>query len=819
MKERGKRSHGWLAVLWGGLLLFGTDARAGLELNPADPVGFFTNLASRLVKAEMNLDLQRLQIYPTNHYTPAVHRLLQVGANIYEATTNRFRDDYPHLPAVFRPRFTNDGSAVFICGYVEETNSAFLGDPLRDLLIANSASEIQPDDLVLGIPVVMGAKEGLPNFNEFSSESVVQVTRKVELLKSGPGGANLIYQTNQMFDIGISNVFGAEFWNSFRTNYPRPVVVSVTNYFRMALTNDDGFVHQTNVIAFGRAIFSNTNLWPGWRGSATDTSFLVPLRSNHITIPDSVYRMGTHRFEPQSENFERPSGFAFPRWGLTVTNRIFATVSELESGRVVDCVLLDGMNGHLDFSDRMATTNSANREFDSLWATNSADGLALSDQPGVANQILISVGDNKQNGNWQNYAISAPAGPAKYDEIAKFKAFLSPNGLASVVDENGVVHTAPNTNLTAFTPFNPTWKASLRSLWQVNDPLVHFLAADLLDPQKSQSIGQWQPPSRATNFTLINLGLLNERYRPWGGNPVKTGGGSSFVSDTNAYNLLLKDPLVWSGAHWNIPQSEPLSLATLSRVHRGTPWQTLYLKSGAPTLADWQTWTGNANAADAPHTLPNRDWELLALLSALLSTNSPTTLWSVNSQATNDWLAALNGLTVLTNAASDEYLIDNRAPILNPLTLTTDSAPAASLVEAIRTRREAQPNRRFSSLGALLAVPELSFASPFLNQGITDADGHNYQRELGISDEAYESLPVQLLPRLRSDSVASIALGDGMVEIRFTGQDGFRYAVECSTNLQDWIRVSTNQPVNGTFSVSEPPAFGENRCYRATLLP
>ena len=96
---------------------------------------------------------------------------------------------------------------------------------------------------------------------------------------------------------------------------------------------------------------------------------------------------------------------------------------------------------------------------------------------------------------------------------------------------------------------------------------------------------------------------------------------------------------------------------------------------------------------------------------------------------------------------------------------------------------------------------------------------HNYQRELGISDEAYESLPVQLLPRLRSDSVASIALGDGMVEIRFTGQDGFRYAVECSTNLQDWIRVSTNQPVNGTFSVSEPPAFGENRCYRAALLP
>ena len=78
---------------------------------------------------------------------------------------------------------------------------------------------------------------------------------------------------------------------------------------------------------------------------------------------------------------------------------------------------------------------------------------------------------------------------------------------------------------------------------------------------------------------------------------------------------------------------------------------------------------------------------------------------------------------------------------------------------------------------------------------------------------------MQLLPRLRSDSIASIALGAGLVQIRFTSQDGFRYAVECSTNLQDWIRVSTNQPVNGTFSVSEPRAFGENRGYRAALLP
>ena len=400
---------------------------------------------------------------------------------------------------------------------------------------------------------------------------------------------------------------------------------------------------------------------------------------------------------------------------------MLAVISEIDSGRVVDCVLLSSLIGHWNLSAEMATPFDPAREFDTLWATNAPDGIHLSDRLGVINQLTISKGDNFQRADWQNYALNVPPGPSKYDGIAKFKAFFAPNNQASVTDENGAVHSALNTDLIAYTPFNPTWKASLRLLWQANDPLVHFLAADLLDPQKWPSIAQWQPPSRVTNISLINLGRLNERYRPWGGNPIKTG-LSSLTEDTSAFNPAVKDPLVRSGAYWDFPQSEPLSLATLSRVHRGTPWQTLYLKSGAPTLVDWQTWTGNANADDAPHTLPNRDWELLALLSALLSTNSPTTLWSVNSQATNDWLAALNGLTVLTNAASDEYLIDNRAPILNPLTITTHSPPSARLVDAIRPRREPQPHGRFGSFGALRADPDLSVASPFRNSVITAAD-------------------------------------------------------------------------------------------------
>src|SRR6185436_20487323 len=102
---------------------FVASAQAGPKLDTSDPLGFFTNLASRLLQSELNLSLTRIQVYPTNQYTPAVHRLLQVAANIYEATTNRFNDAYPYFPSVFRPVFTNEGGSVYIAGYVDETNT------------------------------------------------------------------------------------------------------------------------------------------------------------------------------------------------------------------------------------------------------------------------------------------------------------------------------------------------------------------------------------------------------------------------------------------------------------------------------------------------------------------------------------------------------------------------------------------------------------------------------------------------------------------------------------------------------------------------
>ena len=73
-------------------------------LNTECPVDFFTNVASRLLSKELNVNLAQIEIYPTNQYTPAVHRLLQVSANIYDATTTNL------YPTVFRPLFGTDGA-------------------------------------------------------------------------------------------------------------------------------------------------------------------------------------------------------------------------------------------------------------------------------------------------------------------------------------------------------------------------------------------------------------------------------------------------------------------------------------------------------------------------------------------------------------------------------------------------------------------------------------------------------------------------------------------------------------------------------------
>ena len=78
-----------------------------------------------------------------------------------------------------------------------------------------------PNVNIYGIPWIIGAKKGFPNFNEFSMQSISQFTRKLQIDKHTLGSDPTTWATNQMYVIGVSNIIGAEFWNSYSAGFPR----------------------------------------------------------------------------------------------------------------------------------------------------------------------------------------------------------------------------------------------------------------------------------------------------------------------------------------------------------------------------------------------------------------------------------------------------------------------------------------------------------------------------------------------------------------------------------------------------------------------
>lgn len=793
------------------------DARVQSVFGRPGSEVFFTNAVDRLLKRYSAEWLARNQqeyvaTFGTNRtfgageipvlvngrfaYTPAIHRILQLAANIWD-TTNPTNDGVGPLPTVFRPVFKTDGRDVYIQDFVESPlfEPAELSPQPIDLTFSNAVASVQPDSLIFGVPFVIGARKGLPNFNEFASESVVQITRKLELRKSGPGGGNMIVATNQMFVIGISNAFGAEFWNSYTTAYTnRQLDIAVVNFAMLELTNDYGFVQRTlvngNPARASGQVF--TNQWPRWTGKQTDASFIVPLRTNQVIVRDSIYSQNSQTFKALTDTFEptpaSPVPLPFPRWGLAITNRVVAYIRDANTRRLLDYVQLSSMAGHRDLSGEMAQPATA-LDFDGLWATNSPNGIHLSDRPGVINQIQISKGDDNQRGrgDWQSVGVNQPGGATKYYEIAKFRAFFTPNNAATYRDEQtGVTYAATNTALVAVAPFSPTWKQSVSLVWQANDPLVHYTAGDMEYLERSGVAQQWNPPSRTNAPTLVNLGRVNDRYRPWGGNPFATGGGSSIEADDNAYNTVVKDAGVRSSSDWQFPTNKLATLGWLGRMHRGSPWQTVYLKAtpvsdavtgGLMKAEGWRRWSGNRLVFDAENTQPETDRVIFDVFTTGLNDNATRGQLPINQTNLAAWSAVFSGMVALTNSSTDDEL-DNDIRRFDPWIIDpagiydardVSTNPVARIVAGINRERTRtvrvngrdvfiHRNGTFNRLGDILSVPELTLdalaplrnpaartnSSPFLNL-VWDDLGRSKQLETGLNDAVLEWLPQQMM--------------------------------------------------------------------------
>jgi hypothetical protein len=777
-------------------------------LDTGNPVGFFTNLASRLLSSELNLNLTQIEIYPTNQYTPAVQRLLQVSANIYDATSTNY------YPTIFRPLFSQDASGnLFITGYtnvpsVTSFMDAQLAQPIDASTLAATPDVSNLATNVYGIPWIIAAKKGFPNFNAFQMENIFKLTRKLQLTRTS---TNVNYATNpnaytnsQQVTISVTNIFGVECWNSYQADYTNGLVqIQVQDANATTLINDEGLSYPIN--------FSYTNAtgyydWPGSGPSPTfpnPSSFIwQPLSQGEVVMPSWIYTFNTNApFVAQAPSFFVTNSL-MPHWTLLVTNRLQVVMLDVDAAgtsHVIDYVQLIGPENSVDLTaaitnlyDTYYDKNNAYQPttlngYNDMWDP-IANRLGITD--GIANQIAVSA--QIQPIIYSPYWNGSGLAPVDVtNQTAAFRAFLGFGTLPGMPSSTDPYIAEGKTVLNMQAPYTPTATVACLTQWEVNDPLVHYLASDLT----SSSLNS-QPVSQAMPLTL---GELNFCYRPWGGNVVFP------YTDPNPYNLALKDPLVWSSDDWNFPTGQALNADWLGQVHRGTPWQTIYLKSSdilaTAGIGTWTNWTGDLDAADAAAMAPVQDWHLASLLASLINTNDFPQLLSVNNPDPNAWLVLLDGLTALTNPTSGQF---------DTIIISSNSPQASIIASAIQASRSGQPNQLFGDAGDVLATPQLTEQSPFLS-------GLNPTNQ--ISDEAYEMIPSQLLSLVRADSIGSVAPDNGQMVFQFTGYDGHSYAIETSPDLVNWASVSTNNPANGIFTFTNPPPVNASlQFYRSVLL-
>lgn len=832
------------------LALMVETSPAAPPISTADPNCFFTTVASRLLSSQMGIKLSCIQVYPTCQYTPAVNRLLQVTANIYDATTTNY------YPSVFRPvlwktntldSYGNPVTNIYIVGYQN------VPQPLTNNTLPIFTTPTDPDDPnipfglsntnnIYGIPWILGAKKGLPNFNALEMVNAFRIERELQFTRnsvtpvsSGSFPYGRTYATNQMYLMSISNYLGAEFWNSYASNYDGPVIIVASDALSvtMVMTNQNGaseVVPPFNNYQEPLQMFGVTNLisWSGYLRQITgDPSFVLPLMTNTTWLTNSVfyYGPGTYFGYPgpgfvptiiDPSNYLDSGTPPLPQFGLIITNRLQAYIIDTNNC-LLDYVQLDGMESRLNINQAIADNSQGYST--GLWSTNYF--LGTSTPQGVIEQFLTSsIGgtvptEDNDGGSW-----NGSGGNSGYTDTgaqqAFFSAFFSPSDTAIDASDGGILIT--NFELAVQAPFTPSRMAVQRMVYAANDPLVHYLASDLSDLTSSTN------GRTLDNPTLSKLGILSDRYMPWGNtfNQLPSvyyfsGSPIGIVTDyRNPYNLAYKDPWVFSSDDWNFPSNETLNASWLGQVHRGTPWQTVYLKSSnilewafSSGPATWAVWTGDTNAIDAFAMAPATDWHMASYLASLFNTNNYASLFSVNSSPAA-WESLLNGMTVVSNDLPNTII--QNIPILGfePYIISSNSPQATLIAGAIQPVQAAQPGQFFTNVGDIFAIPQLSTASPYLNVALG-------QLEHGLNDEAYEAIPQQLLPLLRVDSIGSVVPANGQTVIQFTGDDNHAYAVQVSPDLKNWTTIGTNCPVGGSFTITNAGTVNA-QFYRTVLL-
>jgi hypothetical protein len=715
-----------------------------------------------------------VQINDSFVYSPAVNRVLQLAANIYDSTTTNI------FPSVFRPTFlvTNENGFknIYINGYEEVSfsSSPLIGSAPLDYPISITDSGLpfgvlsglnNANHNIFGVPWILGAKKGFPAFNQFSMVNQAQVTRKLEVARPS---LNLpVNQTNQQYTMSITNNVGLSFWNSYNNNYPpRPLTVYARDTLTMVLTNGvNTWTGTTNLIFSPPPIVS----WPGarWTGLVPNQVANGGAYSVNWTFPFLTETF----YSAQNGTFSSVTGWerVTPlnnrgNLGLSTTNYIQAMI--LDGNHVVDYVQLRDPITATNVDTVLADPDYPNDPFKFgklMWSTNTDTGGV---EWGVDNQINVSeTGQNLPvNSQWRpppNYPVSGSTAA----QATFFNYYLNTPSVT-------------NADLAVQAPYTPSRMVYSSFLLQANDPLVHYLASDLNSQPGASSV--W------ANKTTLKNGVWNQidnpqtqsqpsppsyptagRYQPWGATRQLA---TVAAVDTNAYNLAYKDSLAWGSDYWDFPANRFPTAGWLGRVHRGTPWQTVFLKStnilqAAALVGNqlqnvglntWAQWTGdiqivNNQYYDAINASPLQDRLLFDVFTTAPNDNATHGQLSVNQTHLAAWSAVLSGMVALTNNAASALRStpSYTYATVNPAGVDVFNSPLAQIVNganginATRANASLFPSGVFAHVGDILLTPALTAQSPFLNWNNT-----TQQKNL-ISDEAYEWLPQQMMGLLK----------------------------------------------------------------------
>src|SRR5579859_4543907 len=404
-------------------------------------------------------------------------------------------------------------------------------------------------------------------------QTQVSVSRLLEFRRAPGSSTGPVVQTNQMYVLNVTNSFGVEAWNSYITNYPRQLQLATTMKMTAVITNEIPGATPVfnNRVTYGALTNIQPYAWKGWTAPGqAQYAMILPFATNGFIWTNSTALDNSPWLEPETHIFPIATRGRFytPHWWLNLNVRLQFVLIDTAANRIVDYVNINNWQQNIDITTNLLTGANFGKADDyknpaNEWITNRLGNSLDLNAPtyGVINQISVGLFGTP---DMRSYNLDPAAGLDSESAVDGFRYNLL--GMSPLYPQDQQkVFSKSNVFYAPFDPYRPLY---VHTSWQANDPLVHYTAGDLIDTTFNQTNVDFTPKVPA----LDNLGRINTRYRPWGGSP-------GTADPTTDFQIAVKDPFITRSDDWDFPTNKFPNIGWLGRVHRGTPWQTVFLKS------------------------------------------------------------------------------------------------------------------------------------------------------------------------------------------------------------------------------------------------